>query len=209
MNKPQTLCLSIAIVFCLCFCEVYCVAYAETVTLRPGCLWPDADGNHINAHCGGLIKVGDTYYWFGEMRTRGRVQTISCYVSADLLHWTLKNKVITPETHPEVGKAHLERPKVIYNPRTKKFVMWMHKEGATEGYRQARCAVASCDTVDGDYTWHADFRPFDNMSRDCTLFQDDDGTAYFISSARENADMIIYKLSDDYLKAEKQVATIF
>lgn len=47
------------------------------------------------------------------------------------------------------------------------------------------------------------------MSRDCTLFRDDDGTAYFLSAARENADLILYRLSPDDLSIEEQVKTLW
>ncbi|MEJ8304310.1 family 43 glycosylhydrolase [Saccharibacillus sacchari] len=43
------------------------------------------------------------------------------------------------------------------------------------------------------------------MSRDCTLFQDDDGRAYFISAARDNADLHVYRLADDYLNVDRLV----
>ena len=43
------------------------------------------------------------------------------------------------------------------------------------------------------------------MSRDDTLFKDDDGKAYFISAANENADLMLYELSDDYLTIKRQV----
>ena len=40
------------------------------------------------------------------------------------------------------------------------------------------------------------------MSRDCTLFEDKDGSAYFISASRDNADLHVYRLTDDYLNAD-------
>jgi hypothetical protein len=43
------------------------------------------------------------------------------------------------------------------------------------------------------------------MSRDDTLFKDDDGKAYFVSAANENADLMLYELSDDYLTIKRQV----
>lgn len=181
----------------------------EYVTIEPAAIWPDVDGQHINAHCGGFIKVGQKYYWFGEDRTQRPTQRISCYVSQDLQQWKFVRFVITPQTDPDVAAAHLERPKVIYNDSTGRYVMWMHKEEVGRGYDAAKCAVASCETVDGAYTWHRSFRPEGNMSRDCTLFRDDDGSAYFISAANDNADMVIYRLTDDYLKVAEQVATIF
>jgi hypothetical protein len=29
-------------------------------------IWKDTKGNRIEAHGGGFLKVGDTWYWFGE-----------------------------------------------------------------------------------------------------------------------------------------------
>ena len=50
--------------------------------------------------------------------------------------------------------------------------MWMHKENGDE-YNEARAAVASSSTVDGEYTWHGSFRPLGlHMSRDITLYND-------------------------------------
>ena len=43
------------------------------------------------------------------------------------------------------------------------------------------------------------------MSRDDTLFKDDDGKAYFVSAANENADLMLYELADDYLTIKRQV----
>ena len=40
------------------------------------------------------------------------------------------------------------------------------------------------------------------MSRDCTVFHDTDG-AWFISAARDNRDLHIYRLSPDYLDIER------
>lgn len=84
----------------------------------------------------------------------------------------------------------------------------MHWENGKD-YSAACCAVASCDTVDGNYVYHGSFNPAGEMSRDCTLFVDDDGTAYFVSAARGNADLHIYRLSEDYLAIEEHVKTLW
>jgi len=47
------------------------------------------------------------------------------------------------------------------------------------------------------------------MSRDCNLYKDDDGKAYFISSTRENRDMNLYELTNDYLGIQSKVATLW
>lgn len=180
------------------------ITFASAAVIRPGQIWPDTSGQHINAHCGDIIEYDGIYYWFGENRGGNR-QQVNCYASTNLQDWTFRNIVLK-----DLGKesGFTERPKVIYNDRTKKFVMWMHKEGAGS-YREARAAVAVSDAIDGDYRFLGSFRPSNNMSRDCYLFKDDDGAAYFVSSSNDNADMKVYRLTDDYLKIDHLVITLF
>ena len=69
-------------------------AYAAVPSgIIPGGSWTDTSGNSLQAHGAGLIKVGSTYYWFGEDRTQNNVSyvAISCYASTDLVHWTFRN----------------------------------------------------------------------------------------------------------------------
>ena len=40
-------------------------------TFRPGALWPDDHGTHINAHGGGVMWHAGVYYWFGEHKIAG------------------------------------------------------------------------------------------------------------------------------------------
>jgi len=41
------------------------LSLAESVIV-PGAPWKDTSGNSIQAHGGGILKVGSTFYWFGE-----------------------------------------------------------------------------------------------------------------------------------------------
>ena len=188
----------------------------------------DTEGNVLHAHGGFMCRVDGWFYWIGENRT-GRVR-VSCYRSRDLENWEFCRHILTldspkkeyyvrtdtcMERDVETGTGeicfkgcNIERPKVIYNAKTGKYVMWMHYEdGGT--YREARCAVAACDTIDGEYTYLGSFRPVGNMSRDCTVFVDDDQTAYFISAGRENADTILYRLTEDYLGIDEQIKVLW
>ncbi|MEG0014920.1 MAG: family 43 glycosylhydrolase [Cellulosilyticaceae bacterium] len=185
----------------------------------------DINGDVLHAHGGHIIKHGGYYYWIGEDRT-GR-NKVSCYRSNDLQDWEFRNHILTLdstsnkhyvrtkyelEIESEVAEigigCNIERPKVIYNDKTQKFVMWMHWERPAD-YREARCAVAVCDTIDGDYVYLGSFNPIGHMSRDCTLFKEENGTAYFISTARDNADIHIYRLSEDYLAIDEHVKTLW
>ncbi|TQJ90775.1 RICIN domain-containing protein [Streptomyces sp. SLBN-31] len=174
-------------------------AQAATQTITNGTQFTDTSGNPVHAHGGGVIKVGSYYYWFGEDRNSDNTfRYVDAYRSTDLKNWEFRNHVLTQSSASELATAYIERPKVIYNASTGKFVMWMHKENGVD-YSQARAAVAVSDTVDGDYTYQGSFQPLGQyMSRDITTFVDTDGTAYMVSAANENYDLHIYRLTADY-----------
>ncbi|GAA4836941.1 RICIN domain-containing protein [Kitasatospora terrestris] len=184
-------------------------AAAAQVTITNGTQFTDTTGAVVHAHGGGVIKVGQYYYWFGEDRNADNTfRYVSAYRSTDLKTWEFRNHVLTQATDPELAYANIERPKVMYNAATGQFVMWMHKEGATD-YGEARAAVAVSSTVDGDYSWHGSFRPLGEMSRDITTFVDDDGTGYMVSAANENADLHVYRLTADYTGIDAQVQSLW
>jgi hypothetical protein len=90
---------------------------------RPGEVWLDTSGTPIQAHGGGILARSNTWYWYGEDRTPGRRPSVSCYASTNLYDWRHAGVVLT---NGAVPAAVIERPKVIFNPRTGKYVMWMH-----------------------------------------------------------------------------------
>jgi len=182
-------------------------AQAAPQTVTNGTQFTDTSGNPLHAHGGGVIKVGSYYYWFGENRnTDNTFRYVDAYRSTDLKNWEFRNHVLTEASDPELATANIERPKVMYNASTGKFVMWMHKENGVD-YGEARAAVAVSDTVDGNYTWQGSFRPLGtHMSRDITVFVDTDGAGYMISAARENYDLQIYRLTADYTGIASLVA---
>ncbi|MGW0870528.1 RICIN domain-containing protein [Streptomyces sp. NPDC002740] len=182
-------------------------AQAAPVTIVNGTQFTDSSGSPVHAHGGGVLKVGSYYYWFGENRNSDNTfRYVDAYRSTDLKNWEFRNHVLTQSSDSELAAANIERPKVMYNASTGKFVMWMHKENGTD-YSEARAAVAVSDTVDGNYTWQGSFRPLDqHMSRDITVFVDGDGAGYMVSAARENYDLQIYRLTADYTGIASLVA---
>ena len=127
---------------------------------------------------------------------------VSCYSSSNLTDWKFEGIALAPNTTDSLNDLHtskvLERPKVIYNETTKKFVMWLHVD--SKDYTYARAGVAVSDKPEGPYSFIESMRPNGQMSRDMTLFKDDDGKAYHIFSSENNAVMHISLLTDDYLK---------
>ena len=184
--------------------------------IYPGAIWLDNKGQTINAHGGGILFHQGKYYWYGEIKKgntwlvanqgwecyRTNAGGVSCYSSEDLTEWKFEGIALAPNTTDSTNDINtskvIERPKVVYNEKTKKFVMWMHID--TEDYKYARAGVATSDNPAGPYTFIRSMRPNNQMSRDMTLFKDDDGKAYHIFSSENNATMHISLLTDDYLK---------
>lgn len=112
--------------------------------------------------------------------------------------------------------AILERPKVIHNAKTGKWVMWVHADGPTDTsdaqYAKAQAGVAVSDSPTGPFRYIDSYRldrvPADDptnhqpdspgMARDMNLFVDDDGTAYIVYASEENLTLYISKLDADY-----------
>jgi hypothetical protein len=188
-------------------------------TIYPGEIWPDSDGNHIQAHGGGIIKLGKTYYWYGEERRKGldsNYRFVSCYASKDLVNWKFQGdaiKLSRPDSVLENRGWVLERPKVFYNKKTKKYVMYMHIDGKVKGensggYGYARVGVAVSDKAKGPFNLIKTFRPLGKESRDIGQFIDDDRSAYLIFESRPSKGFYIARLSDDYLNVEREVCFI-
>jgi rhamnogalacturonyl hydrolase YesR len=218
---------------------------------HPGKTWKDNNGVHINAHGGGILYHDGKYYWFGEHKSKlsnAALVGVTCYSSDNLYSWTYEGVALPVEKDPNseiVEGCIIERPKVIYNEKTKKFVMYFHLELKNKGYSAARVGIAVSSSIAGPYTYLKSCRPnpnrypvgmnkeqqqspvkpsdfpkwwtdewrkavangmfvrrdFENgqMSRDMTLFVDDDGKACHIYASEENLTLHVAELSDDYL----------
>ena len=139
----------------------------SALKIVPGELWPDTEGFHINAHGGSIIRHKGTWYWFGESRLprteKDRTNYgVGCYSSKDLIEWDnerLALQVTDDTTSLLRAGCVIERPKVIYNKKTGKFVMWFHHELRGQGYRAALTGVAISDKIDGPYSYIRSLRP--------------------------------------------------
>jgi beta-xylosidase len=227
------------------------ILVAQNDAFCPGEILPDDRGIHVNAHGGGILYHNDTYYWFGEHKgekSSAAFVGVTCYSSNDLYNWKYEGVALPVSKHPTsdiVSGCVLERPKVIYNEKTKQFVMYFHLELKGKGYEAARVGIAVSDKVTGPYKYLKSYRPNaghypenmtkeqkeatstsedlsewwtpewrkatidgmfvrrdfkgGQMSRDMTLFVDDEGKAYHIYASEENLTLHLAELSDDYL----------
>jgi hypothetical protein len=215
--------------------------------------WSDTAGRPLNAHGGGVLFHQGVYYWYGEAKTgktylpdcnrpwggtRVDLTGVTCYSSTNLSDWKDEGIVLAAMPADPRSDLHpskvLERPKVVFNRHTQKFVMWMHIDSMD--YGAARSGVAVSDQPTGPYKYLGSFRPDagvwpvnappldripskDNplvrdfasgqMARDQTVFVDDDGKAYLFYSSEENVTMHVSLLTDDYLQTSGKYARIF
>jgi hypothetical protein len=163
---------------------------------------------HMQAHGAGIIKVDNTYYMIGEDKTNGsNFLNVNCYSSTNLVDWTYVGSLLskTNSNNDLSDNRIVERPKVLYNKATNKYIMYMHIDDLS--YSEAKVGVASSDTVCGKYDYHGSFQPQGHQSRDIGLFQDDDGTGYLMSEDRGVLGLRICKLSDDYLTVPECIWT--
>lgn len=220
---------------------------ATRTSIVPGTLWTDTTGLAIDAHGAGFMYDEKTqkYYWYGEYH-KGAWPSggVRVYSSTDLLNWKdegmalsliqskddftnvnspvydlYKDRTDTDNIWADIRKGRIvERPKVVYNDETKKYVMWAHIDGDknadndAQNYGKAQAGVAISDSPTGPFVYQrsyrmdmtpegqTDYHPSDKgMARDMNLFKDDDGTAYLIYSSEENLTIYISKLTPDYL----------
>lgn len=139
----------------------------RSISFKPGMIWPDNNSVYINAHGGGILYQNKTYYWFGEHKIAGEAGNramvgVHCYSSKDLYNWKDEGigLSVSQDSTSDIAKGCiLERPKVVYNKKTKKYVMWFHLELLGQGYKAARTGLATSDKVTGPYKFIKSYRP--------------------------------------------------
>jgi len=184
---------------------------AGPATIVPGAPWKDQRGIMVQGHGGNIIKVGSTFYWFGENKlnenaSNAYFQSVCCYSSTDLAHWTFVRDALTRQPIGDLGPDRIvERPKVIYHRAAGRYVMYLHIDRA--GYGTGKVGIAWSSSPSGAYTYLGSTRPLGLQSWDINLFQDDDGAAYLLTHASDSH-LHIERLSADYLTVVSSVAAL-
>lgn len=170
--------------------------------------WLDNDGNLIDCHEGGIISVGETFYWYGRSY-HGNIDGVygtpgakfrcgfRCYRSTDLIHWTYEGPCLS---YPESGwitEGTWHRPRVIYNALTKKYVLWFFCLG-TPDKPWVKDVVAHSDTPTGPFIISGE-RKIEgiDVSGDLALLLDQDGKGY-IANGDWHRNGYVVRLSVDF-----------
>ena len=184
---------------------------ARSPVIVSAAAWSDQNGDLVQLHGIGILQVGDTYYAYGQDCRDGEpYHAVATYSSKDLATWTRHEDALSFDQAPQLKaemfddpKFVVERPKVLFNKPTNRYVMLFHFDDAMRHQRYV--GVAVCDRPDGRFTYLRKFKPQGNWSADMGVFVDpNDGQAYLIGEDRVNgrttaeSRTLLYKLNADY-----------
>lgn len=171
-------------------------------SVRPGQVWCDTDGKPIQAHGFQICEIDGTYYWYGEnkadaiMGTNRMFGGVRCYSSKDFYNWKDEGLILAPEENDYMSPIHysqkLERPHIIRNPRTGKFILWA-KSQADDGY----FAIFQSDRFMGPYTFVRNLQPDGFGVGDFDMYVDPQTGKGYVWFERPHWEMICAELTDD------------
>lgn len=176
-------------------------SFAVSKTIANDTFWKDTDGNYIYSQGGNILKVGDTYYWYGA-KYRGAVTYaanpvskngdtkflgVTAYSSKDLATWKFEGNVIDATVGGTVFEtaSWVGRLGVVYNQSTQKYVLVTQFCNST---LEMGCGVAfaTSSSPTGTFTYDHLQLQISNVinpsTGDQSTFVDDDGQAYLVFS---------------------------
>lgn len=182
----------------------------------PGQVWLDTEGKRIQAHGGSVMYLDGTYYWYGENKEKTDGVNgiwhwgVRCYASTDLYNWEDKGVIIPPEPEdpdsPLHPSANMDRPHIIYNKETKKYVCWLKIMG--KGMNQTE-TVLTADHILGPYEKvRIGLKPLGMSAGDFDLAVAKDGKAYYYFE-RVHSETICADLTEDYTDVTGYYSTHF
>lgn len=170
--------------------------------------WTDTDGNPIHTHGGGIITIGDTFYWYGENKEKTTGQDaiwhwgVRCYSSKDLMNWHSEGIIIPPDTEDPASPLHphqfMDRPHILYCEATGKYVCWMKIMDNPSYF-----AVMQADSVLGPYSFvNPHLNPFGLQVGDFDLAVDPLTKKGYLISEKPHTCMYTAALNESYTDVE-------
>jgi hypothetical protein len=167
----------------------------------------DDRGQPVDAHDGRVMKFGDTFYWYGTSygNTNGftNANKYVVYSSKTLKNWHYEGELL-----PNKPEGVYYRPNVVYNKKTKKYVLWYNWNPKLW---DGQFGVATADSPTG---------PFENVNNnvnvknsnygvgDLGLFVDTDGACYVSYCTIKDHMVSVEKLDETYTQSTLQGSEI-
>lgn len=185
---------------------------------RPGKTWYDTNGNRIQAHGGSMLFADGTFYWYGENKEgiTGTATGEKCknwhngvrlYSSSDLYNWTDEGVIMCENadpSHPFFPANIMDRPHILHNKQTGKFVMWA-KCSRVADFGDCFFAVCISDDIRGPFHLLRSNECTPYHAGDFDLFELD-GKAYIIYE-NPHTEMICQTLSEDYTQLTNEISS--
>jgi beta-xylosidase len=208
-NK-MTVVLSCVFILQFVSCGTCC---AKESSIKPGQVWLDAAKKPINAHGGCVIYHNGIYYWYGEHKIEGLSEKnhadggVHCYASSDLINWHDQGMMIRldrPETEDLTHECNSDRPKVVYNEKTRQFVMFFKLYLRGMGSGVAYVGVATSASPAGPFNYQHKYLGGNSPegTGDFAMFKDDDGVLYHLTVRKPDKAFVVGKMREDYLMPE-------
>src|ERR1700739_1475656 len=156
----------------------------ETIVIDNAAPRRDVDGQIIDAHGGCLQFFNGSYYLYGnKLGTNHDDLFLNCpfsvYSSPNLKDWTYQGNLLK-----DAPNGYYYRPYVVFNPKTKKYVLWYNWY---QKLWDGSAGVAVSDSPTGPFVIvNRRAHLFGTSPGDGTLFVDDDGTGYYIYTDMAN-----------------------
>lgn len=173
-------------------------------SIRPGQRWLDTNGTPIHAHGFQIFEQDGTYYWYGENKEHTKLGSnvwtwgIRAYRSTDFYNWEDLGLIIPPDTVNATSPLHysqtLDRPHILYNKRTGKWVCWI-KSMDTDGY----FVILQADRFEGPYSIVKSLKPEGFGVGDFDMYCDPQTGKGYVWFERPHWEMICAELTDDFL----------
>ncbi|MBK0381929.1 family 43 glycosylhydrolase [Pedobacter sp. SD-b] len=183
---------------------------ANATKIFPGQVWNDIYGKAIVATGGGIYYENGFYHWYGEAKKAGSSPGkggidagMHCYRSRDLINWNDFGVVLPLSSDPNSDIADgciFQRPKVVKNNSTGKYVAFFKLYLKGEGYTRTFLGIATATSPTGPFTYVKKVLATSNKgSGDFTMFKDTNGDLYHIAVRRSDRKLVKAKMSSDYM----------
>jgi hypothetical protein len=194
----------------------------SSALIKNDVFWKDTQGNPIYSQGGGVLTVGNTYYWYGvnytgaasylanptNQNSNTGFVAITTYSSTDLANWKFEGNALTYASMASkltmTTSTWIGRVGATYNATTKKYVI----VGQYLGTPDTQQFFATSDTPNGAFTVQGTQAVLTNVTNnncgDQSIFTDDDGQGYILcSSLNGRSNIYIIPLRPaDFLQAQ-------
>jgi hypothetical protein len=188
-------------------------------SICPGKTWLDTAGNRIQAHGGSIHYEEGVFYWYGENKEKTTPGSgnwhwgVRVYSSTDLYNWDDRGLIIPPVLDDPSSPLHpaqkMDRPHILFNEATGKYVCWVKVMGEGSHGTQ-RSSVLTADSLLGPYEIvRAGLEPLGMSAGDFDLVVDPVTRKAYYYFEKVHTDLICAELTDDYTDVTGEFSSHF